>query len=82
MHLFLKNDDLRKKWTKFVQKHRPGFKPTKTLVLCSVHFTQESFPRRVDLADMSGDRRLEKEAFPTIDIVTQTEDQPAVTTDR
>ena len=66
---------------KFVQKDRPSFKPTKTSVLRSEHFTQESFARRVDLADVSGDRRLEKEAFPTIDVERQKEDQPAVATD-
>lgn len=49
---------------------------------CSVHLTQESFARRVDLADMSGVQTLEKEAFLTIDSVTRKEDQPEVTTYR
>lgn len=49
---------------------------------CSAHLTQESFARRVDLADMSGVQTLEKEAFLTIDSVTRKEDQPEVTTYR
>jgi len=51
-------------------------------VPCSVHLTQESFARRVVLADMSGVQTLEKEAFLTIDSVTRKEDQPEVTTYR
>jgi len=67
MHLFPSNEGLQRIWMKFVQKHWPGFKPTKMLVLCSVHFTSKSFARRVDFWDQSV-RRLEKGSFPTIDV--------------
>ena len=58
------------------------FQTNEDLVLSSVHLTLESFARRVNLADISDVRRLEKEALPTIDVVIRKEDQPAVTTDR
>ena len=73
MRLFPSNEGLRQIWTKFVQKHRPGFKPTKTSVLCSVHFTSDSFARRVDFGDQSV-RRLEKGSFPTIDVAVKKDD--------
>lgn len=83
MHLFPSNEVTRWKWTKFVQKRRPGFKPTKTSVLCSIHFAPESFPRRIDFRDQSGVRRLEKGAFPTIDVAVQkVEDVPITERER
>ena len=51
IHLFPSNESGRRKLTKFVQKHWPGFKPTKISVLCSVPFTPENVSRRIDLAD-------------------------------
>lgn len=69
MHLFPADVGLRRQWTKFVQKHRPGFKPTKTSVLCSNHFTSDCFTRRLDLCtdeNVSTSRRLEKGSVPTI----------------
>lgn len=79
MHLFTSNESVRRKWTKFVQKHRRGFKPSKTSVLCSVHFTPESFSRRIDPADQPSVLRIEKGAFPTIDVAITQGDVPAVT---
>ena len=35
-------DNLKRKWTEFVRKHRPG-------VLCSVHFSKDCFTRCTDL---------------------------------
>ena len=74
MHLFPSNEGLRRIWTKFDQNYRPGFKPTKTSVLCSVHFTSENFAR-VDFGDHSV-RRLEKGSFPTI--VAVKKDDPRI----
>ena len=76
MHMFPSHEVTRRKWTKFVQRHRPSFRPTKSSVLCSVHFTQDCYARRIDLlgsesqADLSNiasTRRLNKGAVPTID---------------
>ena len=83
MHLFPSNEVTRRKWTKFVQKHRPGFKPTKTLVLCSIHFAPDSLARKIDFKDQPSVRRLEKGAFPTIDVaVKKGEDAPITERER
>jgi len=76
MHLFPSNKGFRRIWMKFVQKQQPGFKPTKSSVLCSVHFTSDSFARRVDFGDQSI-RRLEKGSFLTIDVAVK-KDDPAI----
>ena len=51
MHTFPSNDIVKRKWTKFVRKHRPEFKPSQTSVLCSVHFDKDCFTRRFDLLE-------------------------------
>ena len=82
IHLFPSNEGLRRQWTKFVRKHRPGFKPSKTSVMCSVHFLSDCFSRRLDLSDnpnVSVSRRLEKGSIPTIDVAVKPPDNPAMT---
>ena len=60
-----------------MQKHHPGFKPTKTLVVCSIHFTLDSFAQKIDFKDQTSIQRLEKGGSPTIDIAIQKgEDAP------
>ena len=49
MHSFPCDDTVKRKWTQFVRKHRPGFKPSEWSVLCSVHFSKDCFTRRTDL---------------------------------
>lgn len=79
MHTFPSDDILKRKWTKFVRKHRPGFKPSQTSVLCSVHFEKHCFTRRLDLFDpknvsveiSKSCRRLVKGSVPTIDTARQ-----------
>lgn len=67
----------------FVQKHRPGFKPTKTSVLCSIHFAPDSLARKIDFKDQPSVRRLEKGAFPTIFVaVKKGEDAPITERER
>lgn len=76
MHLFPKDKKLRWKWTQFVQKHRVsadgrGFTPSKTSVLCSIHFTDDCFTRRLDLlgsntTEIMSTRRLKQGSIPTI----------------
>ena len=82
MHTFPSDDIVKRKWTKFVWKHRPGFKPSQTSVLCSVHFDKDCFTRRFDLlepenvsAEISKSRRLAKGSVPTIDTARQMKKQ-------
>ena len=49
MHKFPQNKDIREQWTRFVQRHRPEWKPTETSVLCSAHFLPSCFEQQVDL---------------------------------
>lgn len=77
MHLFPSNKVTPRKWTKFVQKHHPGFKPTRASVLCSIRIAPDSFARKIDCKNQQSVRRLEKEVFPTIDVAVQKgEDAP------
>ncbi|XP_028411527.1 ubiquitin carboxyl-terminal hydrolase 36-like [Dendronephthya gigantea] len=54
MHYFPKNEDLRKKWTNFVRKHRKDFEPSKKSCLCSAHFEDECYENRpsISFADL------------------------------
>lgn len=79
MRLFPSNEVTRRKWTKFVQKHRPGFKPTKTSVLCSIHFAPDSLARKIDFKDQPSVRRLEKGAFPTIFVAVKKGEDASIT---
>lgn len=62
-------------WIRFVKLHRPGWQPTSTSVLCSVHFSPEAFSQRPDInLGVDGSRArtkawLDKSAVPTIDAV-------------
>lgn len=80
MHLFPTNEVSRNQWLKFVHRHSADFRPTKTSVLCSVHFT-----RRIDLIDASEDvwknRHLINGSVPTIDAAIEQQERP-VSTDR
>lgn len=66
-----------------MQKHLSGFKPTKTSVLYSIHFAPDSFVRKIDFKAQPSVRRLEKGAFPTIDVaVKKGEDAPMAERER
>lgn len=83
MHLFPTNEVLRNQWLKFVHRHQADFRPTKTSVLCSVHFTPDCFTRRIDLIDASENvsktRHLKKGSVPTIDEAIEQKEQPVLT---
>ena len=87
MHLFPSNGAVRSQWIKFVHKHQPDFKPTKSAVLCSVHFTLDCFTRRLDLTtsneNLFSHRHLERGSIPTthVDVVVE-QANPASVTDR
>lgn len=82
MHGFPSDNILKRKWTQFVRKHRPGFKPSETSVMCSVHFDKDCFSRRLDLfepekvsVEISKSIRLIKGSVPTIDTARQMQKQ-------
>ena len=49
MHMFLRDDVTREKWVRFVRRHRAKWQPSKTSVLCSVHFELSDFEQRLYL---------------------------------
>ena len=49
MHKFPENEEQRKIWTKFVQRHRPNFSPSSSSVICSAHFDKSCFATRYHL---------------------------------
>ena len=81
MHTFPSDYIVKRKSTRFVRKHRPGFKPSQMSVLCSVHFEKACFIRRFDLepgsvsAEIAKSRRLIKGSVPTIDTARQMKKQ-------
>ena len=78
MHRFPKNDIVRRKWVKFVRRHRDNFTPTSTSALCSAHFEAISYSRRTDISlnheqnnEFPTLKRLLIGASPTIDAAVQ-----------
>ena len=71
LHCFPSNIAIREKWTAFVRRHRPGWTPSPSSCLCSVHFEAECFNQLLNL-DLPHENRtkrvLERTAVPTIDI--------------
>jgi len=70
-HKFPK-DGRRSAWVRFVQKHRPGWQPSDSSVLCSVHFHAECFVQRPDISLDNSFRTkpwLSKTSIPSIDMV-------------
>ncbi|KAK5888687.1 hypothetical protein CesoFtcFv8_014753 [Champsocephalus esox] len=71
MFLFPKDEDLSKAWAKQVQRTRKDWEPTKYSVLCSEHFTRDSFDESALLRAQMGiaTKRtliLKKGAIPTV----------------
>lgn len=74
-HGFPRNKIFSDQWTRFVQRHRANWKPSKTSVLCSAHFQSSCFEQRADLnlgetenTSLFKSRRwLKKDAVPIID---------------
>ena len=75
MHTFPREEMIRAKWIKFVQRHRPEFQApsskARNTTLCSAHFTEDYFTMpRGTIAGMENCkfiRKLVKGAIPTVD---------------
>ena len=65
-----KAPERRKKWVRFVRKHRPHFTPSRSQVLCSAHFEQSSFTMNVSVSISLGMKRRKstETAVPTVDV--------------
>ena len=79
MHVFPKDEVLRKKWTCFVQEHRANFVAKPLSALCSAHFEPSCFERNVNIhlgdsvPSKSLKRFLKKGSIPTVDCAVSTE---------
>lgn len=75
MHSFPEDEKVRKCWVKFVRKHVPTFKVTKSSVLCSAHFEKSCYDP-VYFMDIPEElkpraRYLLPGSVPTLDTVNQ-----------
>ena len=78
-------EERHKNWVKFVMRHCPDFKASKTSVLCSAHLCEEEcFNYRRDVADQLGIRRsLVEGTVPSKDVAGAEETaDPESLTDR
>ena len=72
LHKFpLKNSDISKQWTVFVQQIRSEWQPTQYSVLCSNHFERSSYVLRYEIErklmpESKYQYRLKPDAVPTI----------------
>ena len=64
IHACPSNRKDRIKWMNFVRMHRANFAPAKNFVVCSEHFTPESFYQLLPV--FGSTRRLKKGSCPTI----------------
>lgn len=73
MHKFPDKEKMKnvhQKWVNFVRRHRPGFTPSQSSVLCSIHFEPECFTTSIEISKSLGMRRiLYAHAHPTLDVV-------------
>ena len=75
VHQFPKDPNVRKKWVKFVQRHRVDFAEpvNKYAVLCSAHFEQTCYERRYSNDEgLKMNRVLIRGSIPTRDTVIPT----------
>ena len=78
MHRFPSDKVLCQKWTSFVRKHRPNFKPSKHSALCSAHFEPTCFTQVASVVSSNCAKRrsLEKGSIPTQDAVVSFSPEP------
>ena len=77
LHKFPQDEEQRKKWVNFVRRHRAGFTPSSSSVICSAHFESSCFSTRHQI-DIPSElkpkaRYLVPGAIPTRDTVVQEE---------
>lgn len=80
---YSRDESIHEKWVHFVQQHRAKWNPTKTSVLCSVHFDASDFEHRIDInlgegSEFKAKRLLKKEAVLSKDCVKQQERAPSL----
>lgn len=71
-HQFPVNVVTRQEWTRFVQRHRKDFKPSRNEALCSAHFEESCYARKLSLDGMENtkmSRVLIRGSVPTRDTV-------------
>ena len=78
MQMFPRDDVTREKWVRFGRRHWAKWQPSKTSVLCSVHFELSDFEQRLDLnlgqgSSFKTKRWLKKDAAPIKDCAQQQE---------
>ena len=76
--MFPQEDAIREKWVRFMGRHRAKWQPSKTSVLCSVHFDASDFEQRLGLnlggaESFKTKQWLKKNAVQTKDCVEQQE---------
>ena len=88
MHIFPKDEIVRRKWTRFVKKHRLDFKAKSLSALCSAHFEPSCFERNTSIS-LGNDkpskalrRFLIKGAVPTVDTVVPMEPKTPTSRDK
>ena len=75
LHYFPTDENLRKKWTRFVRIHRKDFVPKKSSCLCSAHIDESCFEHKSVLIENEGGQSSElkknliKGSIPTKDTV-------------
>lgn len=78
MHKFPSDKVVCQKLTSFVRKHRPNFKPSKTMVLCSAHFEPTCFTQLASVLslDCATRRVLVRGSISTRDTVVSFTPEP------
>ena len=79
MHVFPKDESVRRMWTRFIRRHRADFVPTQFSAVCSAHFAPSCFERKLSLGDETDDnpphrKNLKRGSVPTVDAVVRSID--------
>ena len=72
-----------REWVRFVRRHRPGFVPSKHSPLCSIHFEDNCYVTRRDIAKELGIRAMLKlDAVPSIDAAIEVDERTQTARER
>ncbi len=64
MHYSPKAGGIRLKWIQFVRLHRANFEPVGVFPVCSEHFTQDCFQRKIHIPGQI--RQINPQSIPSI----------------